>query len=100
MGIRTVPFAARAVNFIKFHPLFQLYLVAVAKIVGTFYLQALNCRTVIWDVSLCSWCLCLETASRHRDFRQREEMKGDTKGVQPWRKDLLLQFTERQQGCM
>ncbi|KAA8588628.1 hypothetical protein FQN60_009973 [Etheostoma spectabile] len=27
--------------------------------------------------------LCLETAGRNKDFRQRRKMKGDTKGVQP-----------------
>lgn len=36
--------------------------------------------TVIQDVSLCSRHLCLDTAGRDRDFRQRREMKGHTEG--------------------
>lgn len=52
--------------------------------------------TVIQNVSLYSWCLCLETAGRDRDFRKKKEDEGGIpKGFSPRGRTYFLRLGER-----
>lgn len=56
--------------------------------------------TVIQDVSLCSRHLCLDTAGRDGDFRQRRDEGPYRRGLGPGKGRLLLEFSESLNECI